>query len=453
MRFPLINERKTPPGQTSDPQELRLRADALFRAEPSRDLRAIIARHLEELPHYNLDAMDRVVSILSLGRSGSLLLASYLDGHEDVLMLPQICSERLFDFFERYPSLSLSEKLLAYPASATHYYGRFFDGDFPISPTRYYAAVQAVLEFYRKEPPEFLESRRTFFLFVHIAYNLALGRPVSSHPLIVYAQHLVSDETARKLVEDFPRAKFIHTIRDPISTCDGMFQFTFGTLSEKHPRTYTKAPYSALLYLPDQDRPHFGMESRTRTVRFEDLHIDPAGTMRDFAHWLGLPFSETLLESTFNGIPWTVTSGGKTWSGRRPERLQRSSRNLSAKDRALLFAFFYENLADWDYPYPRIFGNAIVRCMVFFSLLALPTKMEMITARAAFKHWILPSLRQGNIWAATKSLLGIGFYRLKIIGLLMPVFFRRLLFRATLLQVARTSGPRRECQVPQPASN
>jgi hypothetical protein len=42
---------------------------------------------------------------------------------------------------------------------------------------------------------------------------------------------------------------------------------------------------------------------------------------------------------------------------------------------------------------------------------------------------------------------------LKIIGLLMPVFFRRLLFRATLLQVARTSGPRRECQVPQPASN
>ena len=66
MHFPLLNRPRKPAKLSSDPQELRLRADALFRAEPSRDLRAIIARHLEELPHYNLDAMDRVVSILSL---------------------------------------------------------------------------------------------------------------------------------------------------------------------------------------------------------------------------------------------------------------------------------------------------------------------------------------------------------------------------------------------------
>ena len=43
-------------------------------------------------------------------------------------------------------------------------------------------------------PAEFLESRRAFFLFVHIAYELALGRrPASSHPLIVHAQHGMDD--------------------------------------------------------------------------------------------------------------------------------------------------------------------------------------------------------------------------------------------------------------------
>jgi hypothetical protein len=426
------------PKLTSNPgDEIRLRAEALFRAEQSQDLRSIIARNLETLPHYNLQAMDRVVAIFSFGRSGSLLLASYLDGHDDVLMLPQIASARLYEFFELYPSLSVGDKLLAYPAFEPHYYGRFFDGDFAISPARYYAAVQAILEFYRNAPPEFLESRRTFFLFMHIAYNLALERPVSSQPLIVYAQHLVDDARARQLVEDFPQAKFLHTVRDPISSSDRMFEFTFGTLSAEYPRTYTQAPWSALYYMVGQDRPHLGMESRTRTVRFEDLHSDPGEIIGEVADWLSLPYQPSLLDSTFNGIPWVVSGNGKTWSGRRVEQVQRSSRNLSAKDRALLYAFFYENLADWDYPCPKIFGNAIARALVFVSLFALPTKMEIITARAIFKRWILPSLRQGNLWAAAMSVLGIVFYRLKILRLLASAFFRRCAHGVTLLQIAR----------------
>ena len=38
---------------------------------------------------------------------------------------------------------------------------------------------------------------------------------------------------ARHLVEDFPQAKFVHTIRDPISSCDGVFHFLFGTFVRK----------------------------------------------------------------------------------------------------------------------------------------------------------------------------------------------------------------------------
>ena len=430
------------PRPSSDLEEIRLRSTALFRAEQSQDLRDVIAEKIEDLRHYDVLAMERVVAILSWGRSGSLLLSSYLDGHDDVMMLPQICGTRLYEFFERYPSLPLGDKLIAYPAFEPHYYGRFFDGDFAISPAQYYAAVQAILEFVGKEPPEFVESRRAFFLFMHIAYHLALGRrPASSQPLIVYAQHVWNNEVARQLVEDFPQAKFVHTVRDPISSCDGMFHFTFGTLSEPFPRTYTKAPYTALFYLPDQDRPHSGMESRTRTIRFEDLHSDTAGTMRDLADWLGLPFSATLLDSTFNGIPWVVTRDGKAWSGRRLEQAQRNSRNLSPKDRALLFALFYENFVDWNYPCPKIFGNPIVRFIVFVSLTPFPMEMELIAARAVFKRWILPSLRRGKIWTAIKSFLGIGFYRLKIIGLLAPAFFRRFAYGTTLLQVDHKGRP------------
>jgi hypothetical protein len=423
---------------TVNPDELLRSARALFQAEQSQDLEDLIAEKIEDLGHYHLLAMDRVVAVLAWGRSGSLLLSSYLDGHEDVMMLPELCGWRLYQFFESYPSMPLPEKLLAYPAFDPNY-GRFFDGDFAISSVQYYAAVQAILEYYGKLPREVLQSRRAFFLLVHIAYNLALGRrPAGACPLIVYAQHEWDDEAARQLVEDFPQAKFIHTIRDPISCCNGMFHFLLNDLGDPFPRTFTLAPYGALLSLANKDRPHFGMESVTRTIRFEDMHRDVDGTMRDLADWLGLPYRPTLLDSSFNGIPWVVKRGGKTWSGRRLEQIQRSAPHLSLKDQALLFAIFYENFADWDYPCPKIFGNPLVRWFVFVTLFALPTRMEFVAARRVFGRWILPAVRQGNISRATRSVLGIGFYRVKIVGLLAPAFFRRWTREANLLQVVGT---------------
>lgn len=420
---------------TLNPEEILQSAHALFRAEQSKDLRGVIAGNIEELRHYDALAMDRVAAIVMWGRSGSLLLSSYLDGHDDVIMLPELCGWKLYEFFERYPCLPLRDKLIAYPVFEP-YVTRLFEGDFAISPALYFAAVQAILEFYDKWPTEFLESRRAFFLFVHIAYNLALGRrPASSNSLIVYAQHASDDVVARHLVEDFPQTKFIHTVRDPISTCNGMFQFIFSTVSEKFPQTYSEAPYGALLCLVNKDRPHLGMESRTRTIRFEDLHSDTLESVRDLCDWLGLPYRTTLLDSTFNGIPYVVTSRGKAWSGPCLEQVQRYSPNLSLKDRALLFALFYENFLAWRYPYPKMFRHRIVRCVVFVSLFLFPMKMEIIATQASLRRWVFPLIGQGSILAAVKSALGLGLCRLKMIQLLVLAFCRRRTYRTTLLQV------------------
>jgi hypothetical protein len=95
---------------TSNPEEIRQRAKALFCAEQSADLRGVIAEKIEDLRHYDVLAMDRVVAILSWGRSGSLLLSSYLDGHDDVMLLPELCGWRLHEFFERYPALAWRDK-------------------------------------------------------------------------------------------------------------------------------------------------------------------------------------------------------------------------------------------------------------------------------------------------------------------------------------------------------
>jgi hypothetical protein len=449
VQFQLFKGPRGPAAETAGALELMLRAQAAYAAAESEDLDQEIAAKTAELRRYDVQEMDRAVAIIMWGRSGSLLLASYLDGHEDTVLLPEISGQRLYEFYNAHPELTLRDKLLAY-AVCEPGYPRFFEGNFAISPARYYAAVEAIVRFFAQWPVEFLESRRAFFLFAHIGYNLALGRrPVSSRPLIVFAQHDWDETAAGYLVEDFPQAKFIHTIRDPISSCDGVFHSHFGKTSDQFPRTYIVAPHSALLCLIEKDRPHSGMESRTRTVRFEDLQADTAGTMHDLADWLGLGYQPVLLESTFNGVPYVITRDGVSWSGRRTEQLQRHSWHFASRDRALMYALLYENFTEWDYPCPKIFRSRMARGAVFAALMLLPMKMELNAAEAVFKRRILPALGRGQLPSAAKSLAGIGLCRLKIIALLAPAFFRRCLAPPVLLQlgVPRQAQQRREAAV------
>jgi hypothetical protein len=177
------------------------------------------------------------------------------------------------------------------------------------------------------------------------------------------------------------------------------------------------------------------MESRTRAIRFEDLHGDTAQTMRNLSDWLGLPYQPTLLGSTFNGIPYVVTRDGKTWSGPRREKAQRSSRNLSLKDQALLFALFYENFLAWKYPCPRAFGNPIVRWLVLFLFPLVPMRMEVIVARAVFRRRMLPALRNGNMAVLMSVLLRMLLSRLAICVFITREACRRLFYRKTLLPI------------------
>ena len=161
-------------------------ARALFRAEEAKDLQSLVASKIEDIRHFDVAGIERAVAICYLGNSGSHLLASYLDGHDDVIMLPLLVGDRIYHFFERYRSLSLHDKLIAYPV----FQEEFFAPPFTVAAADYYAAVNALFEVYGNWPLKLLESRRTFFLFLHVAYCVALGRrPASPHPLIVYAQH------------------------------------------------------------------------------------------------------------------------------------------------------------------------------------------------------------------------------------------------------------------------
>jgi hypothetical protein len=413
-------------GQAQEP--LLQRAHAFFHAKETNASQALAASKIEEIRRFDIAAMQTAVAICNCGTSGSLLLASYLDGHDDVIMLPGLLSTAIYLFFDHYRSLSLHDKLIAYPfvaiAGQDDHSKHFFQGEYRIAAADYHAAVNALFDVYGDRPPEFLESRRSFFLFLHIVYCVARGqRPTSPHPLIVYAQHGANAQLAKYLVADFPQARFVHTVRDPITNCSRLFEPYFishGFL----------APAHVISHLTSADMPHAKMESSTCAIRFEDLHLHLEETMGAVAAWLGLPYRSSLLESTFNSVPFVWKRGTTAWSGVRPQQAIRDSRNVSFTDRGLLFALLYEDFVAWNYPCPKVFKHASARILTCILVLLIPMKIEIITAGRVFK-----SLPSRGFRYTIGGLVRICLGRVAIMSLLVVELYRRVVFGKQVLEL------------------
>lgn len=367
---------------------------------------------------YDVAGMDRVATICHWGRSGSLLLASYLDNHPDIVMLPYSAGESIYNFFQEYESLSLWEKLVAYPtysALRKSSEGDFFlennpCGEFAIKAADYYDAVHALFEVYGSEPPEAVAARARFFQFVHAAYAIAIRRtPGNPRPLMIHAQHYMSEELAARLVEDFSSAQFIHTIRDPITGVDSWFDRKLDMeMYGCNNRLELKARHldiavATMLDLMAWDGPHRDMGGRTRAVRFEDMHVAPEATMRRLAQWLGIPYHSCLLDSTWNGSPYVVLVRGVPSCGPNPANAKRRSRNMSLIDRLMVFALLHDDFVAWNYPSPRAMRRRSIRMFVIGILWLVPMKTEWVNARLALWRQALPSLRNGRIWFALST--------------------------------------------------
>jgi hypothetical protein len=422
--------------------EILQRALSLYRHE--RDaIQALESEKSEMLRHLDVPGMNTAVAICFWGRSGSYLLASYLDGHEDIVTLPMIAGEKIYPFFEEYASLSLWEKLIAYPTYSGLKKGveaAFFEGDFAIASADYYAAIHALFAVFRDCPATWLGARLRFFQFLHAAYALATGvRSRSGRPIMIYAQHWPNDALAQRFVEDFPTARFIHTIRDPISSFDSWYErslemqlYSAGRGSDT-PSHYLSSAVECVRHLCRWDRAHDGMEARTRAIRFEDLHLAPEMTMRRLVNWLGIPYLPCLIESTWHRIPYVVKVRGVDVCGPNPANAQRRWKNLFFADRLLIFALMHDNFVAWNYPIPTWIRARWIRLGVTVLCLLVPMKMELINARLVLRLQAWPSLRRGRIRFFCGAPIFLLTRRLRMMLLIAAEAYARLTGRRTPL--------------------
>jgi len=417
-------------------------------------LPGLLPKKLEVLGHYDVLGMEDAVAICFWGRSGSWLLQSYLDGHEGLIALPRNATTRIYAFLERFASLSLWEKLIAYPTYCEieeGVSGAFLSGEFAIPAAHFYACVCGLFEIYGHLPAARLDTRQRFFQFLCAAYAAGAGRlPATPRPLIIHAQHDHNDERARLFIEDFPRGRFLHTIRDPISSLDSWYDHESAAqtfilehlpdLERQRYRGYFSSRYldpagHGIRSLFRWDRPHRGMEDRTCAIRFEDLHLAPEVTMRRLAAWLGIAYRPCLLQSTFNGTPFVNQSGGASWVGANPPNAARRSRNLGVVDRSLLFALLHQNFLAWGYPLPRGFARRWVRVCVVAALILLPMKMELKNMRLIFRQQVLPALRDRRIGYTCAAPCYLVIRRMIMIAFIAVQMRRRMGGKRQILKV------------------
>jgi hypothetical protein len=214
---------------------------------------------------------------------------------------------------------------------------------------------------------------------------------------MIYAQPRTDDEVAAQFVEDFPSARFIHTIRDPISSFDSWFDRVLELRTTALRPQYVSPGLDTVRDLLTWDKAHRGMEACTRAIRFEDLHLAPEATMRRLANWLGIVYLPCLIESTWNGTPWVVKVRGVAWCGPNPANARRRSNNLDPADRLMMFALLRDNFIAWNYPSPAAIRQRWIRLCIIALLLFVPMKMELATALWTLRLQVLPNLRCGRV--------------------------------------------------------
>ncbi len=331
--------------------------------------------------------IDEVLAIVFLGRSGSVFLGSLLDNHPQIIMLPGTQLSFYYDFWESYGHSLQKDHLIK---TFCAYFSAFFDV-FAFSALSLRTQPALVLGFSemgseRNEKIEvnkekFIQvlhfildkvssvDRKSFFRAIHIAYTIASNRSSQLHqsklPMIVYQLHMNWPPLVKHLISDFPKTKIIHMIREPFQTIGSHFKHS-GYNCHVMNHFYN----DAFLY---------GGKDRSRAIKLEDLHTEPKQTLEKIIKWIGIGWSDSLLESTFNGKKWWNLKDVEQVHGFNKVIISKNHSSFYYKfDEYRLNVLYFKRFKLWGYPCRDV--SKLERFLIL-PLLLMPFKMELIYYR------------------------------------------------------------------------
>ncbi len=257
--------------------------------------------------------MKEPVFILGSHKSGTSLLRALLDGAEGLFVIPlEAHFVQYSGFWVDYALRSSRPRTLAFEEvvgnfvrhirqsneRASQTSDSILAGRWNVSKFEAYLRKEGRLCYQPDNLRPFLDC---YIDALHIGLH---GAPPTAERFV--EKSVENAEYATLLQKWFPDARFIHVVRNPYATLTSIrkhmtrnhYPFLGNALSALHNSYYHlyKNPRLIADYL---------------VIRYEDLVTSTKKVMRTIADFIGIAFSERLLQPTFMGSPW----GGNSTSG------------------------------------------------------------------------------------------------------------------------------------------
>jgi hypothetical protein len=253
----------------------------------------------------HVSALPKMV-IVTAPRAGSDFFQSLLDGHPQILQLPgqfqfhefwanALCRERLDDLIEEFVWHRLhipKFKSRFQKEERWNILGEDKCDSFEVSIPRFKEHLRAIMQ------GRALNSS-TFFLSVHLAYGLAVGRQDMRKTKLLVC-HLHEFYRLGPFQEDFPTFRVIYCTRDPRSTIVS----TVENLMADHSRMNLHFFRYWLKWIFTEGEQVLPFTSALKALPLEKLHTQCQEVLHEFCRDFDLDFDACLLESTWHGKRW-----------------------------------------------------------------------------------------------------------------------------------------------------
>jgi hypothetical protein len=352
-----------------------------------------------------------MVALVVGNASGSKLLQSFLDGHDEIISIPgyplvyfyphwvewknDLGSRHSWDliidlFIEKHSSIfdSRSQQGLG---------GLDTLGD------EKNEHIQINIVEFKKVLLEYLANKnissRTFLLGIHYAYAVCRGIDYSKIKIIIYHIHL-TEYLEKYLKDDFPDVKVLGMTRKPSNNIYGRFKgsqwnvdlskFNFTDVMIYRNRTYYN---SCMVIYGEIDRiVRLNRSLDYMSIRHEDLGSNISKVMLAISKFLGIIYQDTMLEMSFDGKRWWgVSIYEKGLHNKFNNEISKDtwSDKIYNNDCRVAEGVLYDYIDLYDYTPLNYFKNDKFRdrfILLFFILMPSKPEIEILKSVMSFRN-------------------------------------------------------------------
>lgn len=323
----------------------------------------------------NFDDKNISISIIAvLGRGGSLLLQSFFDSHDQILMIPTILPIYQNWSNKHDNELNYEETVNSFFNSNIFKTNWFID---KLGKDRNYN-FDLKLDLLEKKTLEIFNlvpfSRKNFILSLHLAYSYIFNINISkiksivlhehyfgsfsaferikSDSLFSYTNHILSNQSNlfEKVKSDFKNVIFLLSIRNPY---DSFLSFMKLMKNDSHiiksDRFWTHIQYIFLLFRDIKELIFDKQVLNTNEfmfIEFEKLHSNTKELMIIISNLIGIDYKNSLLESTIQNQIWWGNSPTLLINGATKERDIYKWKKELTKEEIDLLSFSFETLLE-----------------------------------------------------------------------------------------------------------